>query len=361
MSIRHLRRVLIVCLLSAGCGRSTQFGAPPPSVARPPTEQPSAPEATAEQPASEAEASDAAALARKVESHAQQLEQALAQPAPQVQWTTPEPSPQPAAPAPDVPPVVAADAPPAVQVASIEAPPAPQVLVAAPPASAEPLARRLVARAEQRPHDAVAVLEQQMLEFLEMRPTPQPQALGRLQADDREVVAAAMDALSNLRAVLLSDPDAPLSRKTRPLLDAAERLRGMSELRVASVAAARQVTSFGNYEAMPASFPAGREGVFILYCEVASFTSKPDSQGAWQTRLAQDLALYDASGRRVWADKTDEIVDQCRSRRSDFFIARKVRLPATLAAGTYTLKVSVVDRQAGRLAEATLPLTVGAP
>jgi len=43
-------------------------------------------------------------------------------------------------------------------------------------------------------------------------------------------------------------------------------------------------------------------------------------------------------------------------RRQDFFIVRRVTLPKTLTPGRYLLKVTLVDEQASRVAESTLPI-----
>jgi len=51
-------------------------------------------------------------------------------------------------------------------------------------------------------------------------------------------------------------------------------------------------------------------------------------------------------------------VDHARAKRHDFFLARMVKLPRNLTAGSYTLKVTIVDQQAQRMAEGLTPVVV---
>jgi hypothetical protein len=66
--------------------------------------------------------------------------------------------------------------------------------------------------------------------------------------------------------------------------------------------------------------------------------------------------LYTESGLPVWQDKTEQSPDFARRRRHDFFVVKKTRLPANITIGRYLLKVTVVDQQANRVAEATIPV-----
>jgi len=60
----------------------------------------------------------------------------------------------------------------------------------------------------------------------------------------------------------------------------------------------------------------------------------------------------------LWTHEEPEIVDDCRRRRRDFFIAQRVALPANLPAGELVLKVLVTDKQSGKAQESTLPITM---
>ncbi len=131
---------------------------------------------------------------------------------------------------------------------------------------------------------------------------------------------------------------------------------------VSAVALCRRVVTFGVYDEMTeADFVAGRTTQTILYSEVNNFRSQPTSEGLHETRLATRLELLTADGQSVWQKEEPEIVDLCRRRRTDFFIAQRITLPPTLPAGDYVLKVLVEDTLSGKVSEATRPLTITSP
>ena len=96
----------------------------------------------------------------------------------------------------------------------------------------------------------------------------------------------------------------------------------------------------------------------IVYCELENFSSQQNQAKMWQTDITQEAVLYTEDGMQVWADKTQRIQDTCRDRRHDFFLRTLVRFPGTLTVGRYMLKVTIVDSQANRVAEASLPIEV---
>jgi hypothetical protein len=152
-----------------------------------------------------------------------------------------------------------------------------------------------------------------------------------------------------------------LSRKVRPILEMADRLRSQAELSIATLALCTSVRTFGDYDPIdPARFAAGKAHDVILYCELQNFSSQLDENKLWQTRLSKDAVLYTENGIAVWNDKTETVTDSARQRRHDFFIVKRMRIPANLAVGRYLLKVSLVDQQASRVAEATLPIIIAA-
>ena len=283
-----------------------------------------------------------------------------------------------AAPAPEQRPQISqriepANAPPATQ--QVPPPPAPAMApgwtanqasyVVAPPAIArsplDSLEQKVHQRATENPRDLAAQIDDQLLMFVQNRPVPQLEGLSSLAAEDQEILSATLDALSNLRNLLRSDSGALESRKVRPLLDLADRLRAEGELTIPTLALCSRVDGFGVYEPMDAGhFKAGREQQAILYCEIDNFASKQDEKRLWTTRLQEQITLYTESGVRAWGeDKPRETRDESRNKRRDFFLVKMVTLPATLAPGRYILKVTIVDEQAQRIAEGTLPVQVG--
>lgn len=224
------------------------------------------------------------------------------------------------------------------------------------------LARKFQQQARDFPHDVAAQLDWQLLEFLQGQSVPDLKSLSALQNEDREMLCALLDGLSNFRTGLRADNNMLLSRKIRPLLELDDRLRTQAELAIPTLALCTEVKGFGTYTPIePARFVAGASHRVIVYCEVDNFASQLDPQKRWETRLSQEVVLYtEQGGLEVWRDKAagKPIVDYSRKRRRDFFIVKMIRLPVNLTIGRYLLKVSVNDLQASRVAENTVPVQI---
>jgi len=157
-----------------------------------------------------------------------------------------------------------------------------------------------------------------------------------------------------------------------PLLTGEEAIARVDQLReavtdqadpvVSAVALCRKVVTFGAYEEMPREdFVAGRSTQTIVYSEIANLRAEKTAEGLFQTRLGTRLEVLTVDGKSVWQREEPEIVDTCRRRRSDFFIAQRITLPPTLPAGDYVLKVFVDDKLSSKADEASLPFTVNSP
>ncbi len=220
--------------------------------------------------------------------------------------------------------------------------------------------KRIETKVRDFPKDSAAHLDYELSLFLQDRATPDLASLASLSAEDREVLTVLMDGLSNFRTILRNDSNMLLSRKVRPLIEMSDRLRSQSELTLPTVALCKSVKGFGLYEPIDADhIVAGKETRAIVYCEVANFASQLDDKQQWQTKLTHEMVLYnEANGMRVWRKPVEPITDSCRNRRHDFYTFSIVQLPATLPVGQYVLKVTVVDQQANRVAESSLPVTV---
>ena len=108
----------------------------------------------------------------------------------------------------------------------------------------------------------------------------------------------------------------------------------------------------------PPNFPAGRDNPAIVYCEIENFDSKLNDQRQWETKLTQDVTIFTETGMLVWKDKSRDVSDVCRNRRHDFFMYDLIKLPADLSIGRYIVKVTIVDRNANRIAEKTVPVEI---
>jgi hypothetical protein len=252
-----------------------------------------------------------------------------------------------------------ADTPPA----PAPAPPQPAVPPPYTPVGAAPAAleAELERRAREFPRDLASQLDLQLLQLLRGAAAPQMEAIAALPREDRELLAAVIDALANLRSNARSEAAMLAAQKARPLVELGDRIRARSDLRVGSMALCTRVDGFGVYQAIDADrLPAGREHALVLYCEVENFLPRRLDNGQWETNLTQETVLYDPTGRRVWSLKPQEARDVCRNQRRDFFLGQRLTIPSSLAPGAYTLRVTLIDQNSNRVAEGTLPLRLTA-
>src|SRR4051812_37592536 len=110
------------------------------------------------------------------------------------------------------------------------------------------LEARLAGRARDYPRDVSANLDYQLLLFLRDEPVPQLAAITALPTEDRELVSAVMDGLSNLRSTLHSDNNMLFSRKIRPITDLSDRLKQQADLTIPTLALCTKVEGFGRYD-----------------------------------------------------------------------------------------------------------------
>jgi hypothetical protein len=157
-----------------------------------------------------------------------------------------------------------------------------------------------------------------------------------------------------------------------PMLTGEEALQQVDGLRhflsnkadpvVSVIALCRKVVTFGSYEEMASEdFVAGRPIQTIVYSEIRNLKAAKSEEGVFDTRLSTRLEALTADGKSVWQREEPEIVDHCRRRRTDFFIAQRITLPPTLPAGEYVLKVLVEDKISEKVGEASRTFTVHSP
>jgi len=172
-----------------------------------------------------------------------------------------------------------------------------------------------------------------------------------LSSETRKLLSALFETVRAVREVAAN----PLTTGDDALVKAgslAAMLSDRADPEIATVALCRRVATFGVYEEMEAdALIAGRELQTIVYSEIENLSAERTEDGRFETRVATRLELFDGSGASVWLKEEPEIVDACRRRRNDFFIAQRVAFPPTIPAGDYVLKVSIEDRNADRTAE----------
>lgn len=122
----------------------------------------------------------------------------------------------------------------------------------------------------------------------------------------------------------------------------------------------RRVSSFGVYdEFTDHRFLSGRENPLIVYVELDDFQSREIAPHQFLVKLAQEIELYtDPAGTLVWSQPREELVDESRNRRRDFFVRQLIKLPANLSVGEYLIKVRVFDVNGGTVAERSVPIVL---
>ena len=131
---------------------------------------------------------------------------------------------------------------------------------------------------------------------------------------------------------------------------------------VSAVAFCRRVDTFGVYEVMaPGEFLAGQSVEAIVYAEVANLSSQLTTDNVYETQLSTRLEVLTIGGESVWQHEESEIIDTCKRRRTDFFVAQRILLPSRLSEGRHILKVTVVDLLANKRTQALHPFRVISP
>src|SRR5205085_6378732 len=134
------------------------------------------------------------------------------------------------------------------------------------------------ARAKDYPRDLSVHLDYQLLQLLRDEKVPGMPDIASLPAEDHELLAALLDALSNFRTAVQRDNNLLQAQKVRPLIDLGQRLRAQSELSIPTLALCWKVTNFGVYEPMEPELAAGRAQRTVVYTEVENFASQLNAQ-----------------------------------------------------------------------------------
>lgn len=162
---------------------------------------------------------------------------------------------------------------------------------------------------------------------------------------------------------LVPATDVALSKDTSPAPETVEAPKVEAPKPVFTVANAHlcsRVTSFGQYEPMESTtFAADRPIRALVYVEIENFENRETAGDRRLVEVSQKLALYPESGSaEVWSTKEQSVREEGFRSRRDFYLVQQVDLPRNLSLGTYSLKVTVVDKVNGAQAEASLPIRI---
>jgi hypothetical protein len=174
---------------------------------------------------------------------------------------------------------------------------------------------------------------------------------------DQKVYGDLLGALQGMNGAT-STGTPTLADRTAPLLDVARKWQADADLQLPRLVLATRVDSFGVYNAIDSKFQQGRKHTVIIYCEVANFTSKKGDDNWYITKLSQQETLITEDGLLVWRPNAEEVEDRSMNQRHDFYLVKKLTIPENLAAGKYTLRMSVTDRNSGKISMVSLPIEI---
>jgi hypothetical protein len=184
---------------------------------------------------------------------------------------------------------------------------------------------------------------------------PDEKELAALPPTQRELVKQFLD----LFATLAQQVQDGKSVDRAALVERMNAIVGEQPLSIRTIKLCDRVRGFGVYEELPGdTFLAGREQPMVVYVELDHFKSVKTGE-SHQVKLTQELVLYNESdGLAVWRQPEEQIVDESRNKRRDFYVVQPTRLPARLGVGKYVLKIRVRDVLGGTRDETSLPINV---
>lgn len=188
------------------------------------------------------------------------------------------------------------------------------------------------------------------------------QALQPIEGLSDEENRQVSDLLRMLLAMQSSTPTTPEEATSH--LATIERLReelmGIAELQIPKVKLCKLVDGFGVYEQFDSyEFAAGRSQPVLVYCELKNYALKTDEAGMHHTRLKVALDLYNARGSTAQPGLSiPNVEDISSNKRNDFYLSPIYTLSSSLPPGEYTLKVTIQDMNANKVATNELQLVM---
>lgn len=159
----------------------------------------------------------------------------------------------------------------------------------------------------------------------------------------------------------LANPSAGVEDALEAVETLRDELRNRAALTIPVVAMCSSVQAFGMYEELaPGALRPHGSNQAIVYFEVRNFTSERTAEDRYRTLLSDRFEVLTPNGETLWKHEEPTIEDVSRRRRTDFFIAQRIVLPARLGAGPFVLKVTVEDLLADKRTQAIHPFQIGA-
>lgn len=202
--------------------------------------------------------------------------------------------------------------------------------------------------------------------FLEHRPELAIKHLQSYSPADQEFVMRMLPILSDIdHAGLLTN--APNAERLQAVLDGLQALindlRKQAPLRMEKLTFCRHcdIVAYGQFKPRPAEpFKPGESA--WLYAELKNLVDRADAHAPFAVRLRSEVSIHGVDGKQVGQTvKIESEPNFSSSPRSDFFVRISFHVPPTLQHGWYTVRVRLIDRDTGRVAEAQLPFQITSP
>jgi len=102
-----------------------------------------------------------------------------------------------------------------------------------------------------------------------------------------------------------------------------------------------EVAGYGSFKRVEKNEFSPNQEV-LLYLELENFVSEPTVKG-FHTAIKSGYQIFDAEGKMLLEQFFPKAEEYCQSRRRDFFVAFKLRMPKNIAHGHYTLRLNIED------------------
>jgi hypothetical protein len=170
-----------------------------------------------------------------------------------------------------------------------------------------------------------------------------------------------VEALIAIRETHLGNLHVGAERVLAEIEPLVEDLSRASDLTIPRFTLCSRVDAYGSYTPLdPPRFTTGRPIAFVTYAEIRNLVAQHEGE-EYVTKLDMTTTVFSDRGEALKRIEDAGIVDRCRNRRRDFFVAREIRLPATLAPGTYVVKVAITDTLGEKVAESRTEFQVKVP
>lgn len=117
-----------------------------------------------------------------------------------------------------------------------------------------------------------------------------------------------------------------------------------------------EVSSYGVFKKFDKyEFTAGQE--VLLYAEIENYKSEQTDRG-YHTALKSHYQVLDSQGKRI-ADQDFAVTEEhCQNLRRDFFVRYFVWMPKQIAAGNYTLQLTVEDTKGQKIGQSLIQFSI---